>query len=305
MTVAALAWLNIRLGSHSVGFQWGETALLINIALLPGRWVPIATAAGFCLASLIRDRRPTLKFAYNASMSLLSAAAAVAVFEFLDGGRDLFSPRGVFGLAGGAFNFAVVSLLLTSVVVAIAQEIPFRGVLRRGTPVGLLVCTGNVGAAVLMLALARWSPWSLAMLPPMLRPHLAYREHLRARRRTATRGADCLKPPSQSWVTARQRSCTRQPDGPSTCSRLRTSRFFAAWDAGGEAQWLSLAPGGGATNGAGAPHHIHVDMQDTGASLTALRLCFTAPVDLDAEEREALQTFAHWLALEQSPSDGA
>src|SRR3954452_70360 len=56
--VAGLAQLRLRFGSYVVAFEWGETALLLQFALVGTRWLPLLMAAGFCLSNVIGGGGP-------------------------------------------------------------------------------------------------------------------------------------------------------------------------------------------------------------------------------------------------------
>ena len=300
--VAGLAQLRLRVGSHVLAFEWGETAVLLQIALLPAGQVPIAAAAGFCLANVIDGRRQPLKALYNAAMWLLSASTAVTVFGVVAGHGPLFGVGGLVGLALAALTFGAVTQLLTGVVVSIAEKKSVRRVLSQGAGLSVLICAGNVAAALLILALARWSPWSLFLLPPMLLgSHVAFRGTARARRdRDAWRGlAEATQPivgdvEAEIFAAAAERAVVLFD-----AHHIELQRTVA-----GELEpgWLAVAPAGITTSDAAPEHFVEVPLHDGGGVGGALRLCFTANVLLSTEERQSLQTFAHWLAgtLEQA-----
>src|SRR5436190_3808851 len=303
ISIGGLAQLRLRMGSHMVAFEWGETALLLQIALLPPTWVPIATAAGFCIANIVGGRRQALKVAYNTASWSLSATVAVAVMHWVAGGHGVYSVFGVVALAAATVSFAVTTRLLTAAVVSVAEQRSFANVLGCDAGLAVLICAGNYAIGMVILALARWSPVSLALLPPtLLAAHLAYRGTARARKdRDAWRGLAAATQPvvgdTESAVLA--------------VAAARAVELFDAHHievllntAEDEQRWLAL---GGHTDEADvdfdtAQHFVEVRMHDAAASLSGLRLCFTAPISLSTEEEQSLQTFAHWLGgtLEQT-----
>src|SRR4051812_22404053 len=142
--VAGLAQLRLRMGSHMVAFEWGETALLLQIALLAPEWVPIATAVGFCIANVVGGRRRlALKVAYNTANWLLSATVAVIVLEWVTGGREVYSAHGLVGLAVATVSFAFTTRVFTAAVVSIAEQRSYVRVLGCGAGLAALICGGN------------------------------------------------------------------------------------------------------------------------------------------------------------------
>jgi diguanylate cyclase (GGDEF)-like protein len=299
---SGMAQLQLRLGSHSVAFEWGETALIVQVALLAPVWVPIVTAFGFCVANLVGGRRQPLKVAYNTGSWYVSATAAVAVLSAVEGGAGLYSVRGVVGLAAATVSFAFVTRVMTAAVVSIAEKRPAIEVLRAGSGLATLICAGNFVAGITILALARWSPVSLALLPPtLLASHLAYRGTARARKdRDAWRGLAAATQPVVG-------------DTEAAVLAVAADRAAALFDAhhiqvlmrrteSGNPEWVALGDKSNPGAVDCAEHFVEVGLQDSAASVTALRLCFTAPVSLSPEEQQSLQTFAHWLTgtLEQT-----
>src|SRR5437764_2155352 len=179
---ASVARIRVRVGSNGVSFEWGECALLLELALLPNTWTPPVLAGTFLVANLITSGRQPLKVVYNASMWFLASAAAVGVAERIPG-SDVFRPWGGLAAVAAAATFLLTTRTLTSAVVAIAARQRFPQGFAAGFRLSLIVGGGNIAAAFLVLALARWSPWSLVMLPPLLlAAHVTYRGTARAQK---------------------------------------------------------------------------------------------------------------------------
>src|SRR4051794_27646378 len=130
--VAGLAQLRLRFGSYVVAFEWGETALLLQFALVGTRWLPLLMAAGFCLSNVIGGRRQLVKVAYNTASWFLAAAAAVQIMRPFTTEHNVFTVSGIGGLALASATFAIGTRLLTASVVSIANRQAFAGLLREG-----------------------------------------------------------------------------------------------------------------------------------------------------------------------------
>jgi diguanylate cyclase (GGDEF)-like protein len=299
---AGAADMQVRYGSHGFTIEWGESALLFAFVLLPLAWIPFATTFGLCLG-IATERRPVKKIVYNAAMWVLATTLAVFLRGLIDPHAGVMSPRGVLGLVVAATSFSLVTLVLSSTVVSIAQGISVRQILREAMVVTLLSTVGNQLIVIVILVLFRWSPGSIVLLPPViLASHLAYRSTLRARReRDAWRGLSSATQPVVGDA---------EMDVLQTAAR-RAIELFGAHHIeviravpGVDVDDCVALSGDPATppDRTVAPDHIEVEMHEAAGPVGRLRLCFMAKVVLSSEEQQSLQTFSHWLAgsLEQS-----
>ncbi len=187
LAVSRLARLRLRIRGQNVSFDWGEGALLIGLALLPAAWLILATPLCVLAASLLM-RTPAVKTLYNsAAATLATAAAASLATAICDVPSTGLSWRlvGALGLAG--LVFTAVADLTASAAIALSQAENFFRTLRVGVGIELFTGIGNVGAALCIVAVARFDPWLLATLPMLLVSlQIAYHSRLRGQQERQT-----------------------------------------------------------------------------------------------------------------------
>jgi diguanylate cyclase (GGDEF)-like protein len=157
----------LRLGRSGFQFAWGDTALVIGLALVPLPWlIPTAVASQLVVRLF---RQAAYKAVYNSasrSLSLLSGGLAAALVQ--PGLLDVGSVRATAALVVGGMVFAVVSHLLTALAVAVAERVSWWDAFADGTLLLTVNTVGNVWAGLAILAVAQGRPLALILLLPAL-----------------------------------------------------------------------------------------------------------------------------------------
>jgi len=296
--------LRMRFRGNVLHFDWAEGGLLLGLVLLPPAWLilitPIcAVAAGLAL------KKGTTRSLYNASAATIATAAAgwlaTAVWQ-IDSGS--LSWRLVAALCLAGFVFTAVVDLAASGAIALSQNQAFFRTLRVGLGLELLTGTGNVGAALVIVAVTGFDAWLLATVPMLLIAlQLSYHSRLRGqqeretwtRLEQTTRAFTQLDPAAVAeaaidgilelfqadWVEV----LFRGPDG--TDARYR----------GG----LKVSEGDGARHDGGPA--VTVPLGQPEAGLGWITLHFAETVALNRRERHALATLATALAVALANAD--
>ncbi|MGB9378237.1 MAG: bifunctional diguanylate cyclase/phosphodiesterase [Mycobacteriales bacterium] len=186
--LSQLAALRVRLRGQMVVFVWGEGALLLGLVLLPAAWQVLITACCMTFLALMPSRVP-IKALYNAASATIATGAAAAVASlFFDEGRvSGMSWQLVVGLTVAGLVFTAVTGASASAAVALAQAEHFLATLRVGLGLELLTGFGNVGAALMVVALAGFDPWLLATVPMLVFVlQIAYHSRLRGQQERET-----------------------------------------------------------------------------------------------------------------------
>ncbi|MQA25096.1 MAG: EAL domain-containing protein [Micromonosporaceae bacterium] len=173
--------LRIRIGSEGTSFTWGETALVIALALLSPPWIAPAVLAGVLISQLL-TRAPVLKAAYN-SASHATAAAAAAGVVVLGGGGPItqLNPHTITVLCLAVVTATGFATVFAAGAVSAASGSRFATVVTRGIGITILMMLGNVALGLLVVSLGiadmRW----LFAVPPLLwLLNEAYNSRLRA-----------------------------------------------------------------------------------------------------------------------------
>jgi diguanylate cyclase (GGDEF)-like protein len=287
--------VSARFGSHQIRFGWGEAALLVGLVLLPAPWLIVCAACAISVTQLSRGFPPA-KIVLNGAATTLGAALATTVASLGGAATPLHvgTVRGAVAAVAAALTFAVVMDLAVSAAVAFSQDMPFRAVAFGGFGQKLAVSAGNIGAALVALAIFHLDHWVLLSVPPILYAlHFAYEHRLRAQNertmweqlgaatralvrldeqevvRNAIHGASELFRPDDVEVVV------YRPDG----SRLEIGR-----EADGQAP------------GPAAEVVLRTPLEDGETVIGELRLCFRGTVTLSDRERATLDTFASALS---------
>ncbi len=187
LIASRMAVLHLRFRGQRVDFDWGEGALLLGLVLVPTAWLTILTP--FCVAAAaLLLAKFSIKTVYNAASATLATAAAGTVAGLLsDPTQADLSWRllGALGLA--SVLFTAMADLTASAAIALSQSEPFLPTLRVGLGMEALTGAGNVGAALAIVAVARFDPWLLLVLPMLVGSlQISYGSRLRAQQeRTA------------------------------------------------------------------------------------------------------------------------
>lgn len=166
LPLSQLAVLRMRLRGQQVGFVWGEGALLLGLMLLPAHWVALLTACCMTVLGAVQGKG-VVKTLYNAAAATIGTAAAGGLATVVYGAGPLIglSWRLVIALTVAGLVFTTVAAVSASAAIALSQAEAFFPTLRVGVGLELLTGLGNVGAALLVVALAEFDPWLLATVP--------------------------------------------------------------------------------------------------------------------------------------------
>ncbi|MGA8117916.1 MAG: EAL domain-containing protein [Actinocatenispora sp.] len=178
-SVAGLATLRLRVRSQNIQLAWGEAALILGLALLPGSEVVLTALLGRLIAELVQ-RRPGQKLVLNVGKQIVAVSAAVTTCLSIAGSRpDPFTVRGVVGLVTAALVFAVIANISVMIAVNLATGAPVRRLaLHR---IELVAIVGNVGVAFAALAIIRLDSTLLLVIPLLVVIlRLIYTNQLRA-----------------------------------------------------------------------------------------------------------------------------
>ena len=174
--------LSVRLGSHQEIYTFGDAALIVGLLLLPASWLVLSEALlVFVLYLCLRS--PAMKATFNGANAAIRTAAATSVAGLMgyhwDGSH--FRVDMLPALLVATLTFSVVSELVVGAVISAAQQASFVDLLRSDIGLRLLNLLGNTAVGIGVVALARWSPVTLAVLPPVLIALLLiYRSSLRS-----------------------------------------------------------------------------------------------------------------------------
>jgi diguanylate cyclase len=191
---AAGLLLQIRVTTDrgSVGFGWGEVALIAACYLLPAGFIPAAFLIGMLAGSLIRARlRGRLSFANdigNTGTLALAAAAGATVTGFA-GVRPYTGVESahVAAIAAGAALYCTIPLVVVCAVVAARPPgQPYLPLVRTMGRSKAPMAVGNIGVGLAGLVAVTNSHWWLIAVPPavwLLHQTYAYRLRSEGERR--------------------------------------------------------------------------------------------------------------------------
>lgn len=173
--------LQLRHSRSTSLFDWTEASVVLGLSLVPlGYLLVLVGVVGWL--PYAASRLPPVKVGFNVATNIIGISLAGALVHLLGGAAfssfDL-ATAGYLTLAG--FTFAVVTNLTVTIVIALDQGVSVAAILREGRGISFLVAAGNIAAALTVLALAHWSPITLAVLPlALLGVYAAYTTKLRA-----------------------------------------------------------------------------------------------------------------------------
>ncbi len=173
---------SVRFGANHVSLVWSEAAVVVGLATVPAVWLVLLLGPAIAASHLLQHR-PRAKVVFNGAVGCLSVAVASGVQALLTQGHrpGVGHLSGVLALVGAACAYVVCNTLLTSAVIAVAQQEEYRRVLFGNAPVTALMFAGNVALPVGVLVVQEGSPGLLLGVPPLaLVLFLTYRAYLRA-----------------------------------------------------------------------------------------------------------------------------
>ncbi|MEP6697023.1 MAG: bifunctional diguanylate cyclase/phosphodiesterase [Pseudonocardiales bacterium] len=296
--VGGLFTLSVRWGSNGITFAWGEASLVIGLALLPPAWLIVCTTVAAVLSEIIRRAQPA-KAMFNAALLTVATALAAVLAAVISGSAtlsplDLTTVRGVVAAVVAVVAFSIIDDVGVSAAVAFSQGIRLRTVVLDGAGMQLLVCLGQIGIALGIVATYYWDARLLLTLPPILyalRSAYGYRLRANSERNmseqlaTATRSLVRL---DEHEVVRSAISCglelfraddveveVYRPDG----AHLRLGSKEEGEDPRPASDLILRTP-----------------LEDSTAVIGELRLCFRGSVTLTDRERATLSTFASALS---------
>jgi signal transduction histidine kinase len=155
----------LELHRHKFTFTLGEAVLVVGFFAVGPIGLAIAAALGEAV-NMVWQRHASLKLLFNIANRM--AAAMTAGFAFAAFGRSNVQDVGTWGVAlGAALCFSVLDVVSTATVVSIAEHRPFREVLTRSAPTGLLATLASASVGLVALDLAADSPIALLLLVPL------------------------------------------------------------------------------------------------------------------------------------------
>jgi diguanylate cyclase (GGDEF)-like protein len=309
------ALLHVRFGAHQYSFTWGEACIVIGFATIDPGWVLLLSGPAVTAVHL-SARRGWLKSLFNgAAFAVATFIAVVGVQAFATTPYRLTDARDAIVLLVSVSLFSATSAILTSVVVAVAQQRSARAVLGENVRMLLAIWAGNVLAAAAMLFVVETNAFLLIGVPPVMAGvYAAYRGLLSTRQErdmwqqfeAATRELNQLEESDIAGVAlvrAGQLFRTGRVELMLNANGQRMDRVYSLDD---EQRVVCVAGGGVALAGrttyvalgasGEAPTEttcIDAPLEGPKGRVGSLRLVFDGPVKLNARERHVLRTYAH------------
>ncbi len=147
-----------------------DSAVLVLLAwTVPAATGLLAWLVGVALAELlIRERRWSSR-AFNLGLSGLAGLALLLVVRGLDADLAVFDLVDLVALVLGTSAYFAVDLVLTSLSVAWAEQVPLRATLAdESAPVAAFAVLAVNAVGLLAALLAAMAPWSVLLLVPVL-----------------------------------------------------------------------------------------------------------------------------------------
>jgi diguanylate cyclase (GGDEF)-like protein len=310
LPIAEVPLLHVRFGSDRFSFTWGEAAIVVGFSMVSPAWVVIV-AWPAVVAAHLAIRRSWQKSVFNGGTFAVSAGVGALVSHLLNGGQASFAhPLSLLVLFVAVTAFSLTSGLVTSVVVATAQQTRIQTVLGHSWRMLVVVWVGNVAVAGTVLFLAERSSSTLLGLPPLMVAVAAiYRGYLAASKErdawqqleAAARELNKLEETEVAEAAisrARQMFRTSDVALELVARRSVQDRAYVLDADGLLVLGHGLTPSDPADDlflGGRSPRTTCVVAPLAGPTgrLGALRLSFSTPVRLSARERQVLSTYAH------------
>jgi signal transduction histidine kinase len=155
--VSDVVYVPVRHGDAWEELTFVEVVIVWGVLILPP-FPALATAlAGFAIVALLL-RRPAVKSLFNLGSYAISGAALMIAYLAIVGDAEQFSLRSVLGLLVGAFVFTALNLLMLSLILLAAEEVPPRELLAEQWGMSLGMAVGSVGVATVALSLEQNDP---------------------------------------------------------------------------------------------------------------------------------------------------
>ncbi|MGH8867041.1 MAG: ATP-binding protein [Actinomycetes bacterium] len=164
--IAELVSVRLRHGDTLEELTLLESAVIVNVLLLPSGTALVVTAVGLTLAYCVR-RLALIKSLFNLGSHLAGSAVLLAAVRHIGGSADTFSGDLVAGLLLGALGFYVLNLTtLAAIFWAVNGSRPIE-VLRNESRLSVVMAVGTVALGSVAVAMAIHVPLLVpfAMLP--------------------------------------------------------------------------------------------------------------------------------------------
>jgi signal transduction histidine kinase len=134
-----------------------EVVMIWGVLTLPPLTVTVTCLLGFALVAAVM-RRPIVKSLFNLGSYAIATTGLMVTYYALDAGADTFSVRSMAALLVAALVFAGLNLLLLSVILFAAGDVPPSEFLAEqwGLSVGMAVA--SVGVATMALSIVQNTP---------------------------------------------------------------------------------------------------------------------------------------------------
>lgn len=169
MVAISRIWIvRLYIGGSGILVDWGESVLIVGLVLISPSWTVLTAASGVAIALAWKKFDP-VKAWFNVATTIVGVSVAASVMVAIAGSHpDPISWRGALGLAVMATISAVVSELACAAAVAFSRGTAFRTVFFEGFGTRTLGLVMNLAIGATILGVARYAPFLLIILPPVL-----------------------------------------------------------------------------------------------------------------------------------------
>lgn len=150
VAASRLLAMQLRIGTNVLTIDWAEAALILTLILVGPAWTITTVALGVAVA--LGHRMDTLKYTYNVTTSVVSAAAAALVLSLAKSPAEPFALQTIVLLVIGVVLASVVSDLAVAAAVAFSRSAPLGDVLVDRIGVKVAALAVNVGIAFAVIA---------------------------------------------------------------------------------------------------------------------------------------------------------
>jgi diguanylate cyclase (GGDEF)-like protein len=282
---------SIRTGHHTGDYDLSDAAVVIALVLLPAPELILVTAVAVTAAHALM-RKSFVKVLFNGASVTVGVALAAAVVLAAGGAPGALPGAKLLLTIPAGLAVCMWTTLSVTVVLAAASGRPLRRTLREAAGRSTAIAVGNVALGCAVVALARWSPPTLIVLPPVLVGLVAvYRLHVASTRqrdswRLLNAAARELADLDEDAVTTRAHALAQQifrPDGVEIMIGV----------AGPAAAVGAAAP----TAAGGRVRDVDHPVVGPAGQIGVVRLEFTEPAPWTDHEHDVLAAFANLLAL--------
>ncbi|WP_084741481.1 putative bifunctional diguanylate cyclase/phosphodiesterase [Cryptosporangium aurantiacum] len=302
MVAISRLWIVRRyIGGSGILVDWGEAVLIVGLVLLPPAWTVLTAALGTAVAMAWKRFDP-VKAWFNVATTIVGVSVAASVMVAIAGSQpDPISWRGALALTAMATISAVVSELACAGAVAFSRGDTYRAVVFDGAGTRTLGLLMNLAIGAMILAVARYAPYLLIVLPPvtwLLIEGFAGRVRTRIERRMWQRLSAATREMSHLDIDAVLRTAIVESAKLFSADvvevewkRANGDSVLTRGDAGGKI-WQGK-PGVYRPEQSAYPVSL---MNGSGPSFGELRLCFRSQVRLPEREQLALASLGSALA---------